>query len=171
MGWNEVARAAQERVISIFAAKPAAALDLAKGSARLDQGFTCTYSQDGHSVTMDMPEVMGGGGEGPSPGFYGRAGLTGCLAIGIRMSANREGIDINAIEVDVEQDFDNRGMFGVPGCPAQPIETRLKILIDSPAPAEVLDRLVARTLEHDPWYLAFRDSQRITTDLTVSVGS
>jgi hypothetical protein len=106
-------RSAQERAISIIRRKQSAAFHSAKASGRLGEGLRCTVSSDELDVTMDMPEAFGGDGSAPSPGFFVRAGLIGCVAIGIKMTAAREGIPLEAVDVDVEMDFDEGAMFGL----------------------------------------------------------
>jgi len=155
----------QERVISIFRKKPGAAFSTNKATGHLGQGLACTVRQDGHEARMDMNRLLGGDESGPSPGFFIRAGLVGCVAIGIKMTAVREGVRIDALDVDVEMDFDDGAMFGLGTNTAAPLATRLTIRIDSPAPHAALEAMVARALAADPYFLALRDAQKVTAKL------
>jgi uncharacterized OsmC-like protein len=92
MDRDDSIRSAQERVISIFERKPPAALSSAKASGHLDEGLHCTVSSRELDVRMDMPKALGGDESAPTPGFFIRAGLIGCIAIGIKMTAACEGI-------------------------------------------------------------------------------
>jgi uncharacterized OsmC-like protein len=112
-----------------------------------------------------MPEPIGGEGSAPSPGFHIRVGLVGCIAIGIKLTAAREGIDIGAIDVDVEMDFDDAAMIGVSDNTAAPLETRVTIAIESAAPWNEVTAMVGRALERDPYFIAFRDVQPLKTKL------
>ena len=108
---------------------------------------------------------MGGDETGPTPGFFIRAGLIGCVAIGIKMTAIREGIKIDALDVDVEMDFDDGAMFGLGSNTAAPLATRFIIAIESPAPRSELEAMVARALAADPYFLALRDAQKVTAEV------
>ena len=113
---------------------------------------------------MDMPEPIGGEGSAPSPGFH-QDGLVGCIAIGIKLTAAREGIDIGAIDVDVEMDFDDGAMFGVSDNTAAPLETRVTVTVESTAPWEDVAAMIGRALERDPYFSRFRDAQPMKTKL------
>jgi uncharacterized OsmC-like protein len=158
-------RAALERMATIFHRKPSAALSTASGSAHVGDGLECTYRQDGREAVMDMPKAMGGGGEAPTPGFFFRASVAGCVAIGIKMMASRRGIELASVDVDVEMDFDDGALVGVGSNSAAPLETRLTIRLASAAPREKLDELVGLALAADPFFLALRDQQKVRTTI------
>jgi uncharacterized OsmC-like protein len=165
MGRDDALRSAQERAISIIQRKQSAALHSAKASGRLGEGLRCTVSSDELDVRMDMPKAFGGDGSAPSPGFFVRAGLIGCVAIGIKMTAAREGIPLESVDVDVEMDFDDGALFGLGDNTAAPLETRLTITLKSPAPWSAVGEMVRRALAVDPYYLAIRDAQRVNFTL------
>ncbi len=77
----------------------------------LEDGLKCIARQGEHSVVIDMGEIMGGEGAGPTPGFFGRIGLISCIAIGIKMTEARADISFDKICVDVEMVCDNRRSF------------------------------------------------------------
>jgi OsmC-like protein len=114
---------------------------------------------------MDMPKAFGGDGSAPTPGFFVRAGLIGCVAIGIKMTAAREGIPLESVDVDVEMDFDDGAAFGLGGNSAAPLETRLTIALKSPAPWAAVADMAQRALAADTYYLAIRDAQRVNFTL------
>jgi uncharacterized OsmC-like protein len=163
MARNDKIRLAIERVSDVFRKKPAAALNTKRASGRIEHGLICHARQDGYAATMDMPEPIGGDGSAPSPGFHIRVGLVGCIAIGIKLTAAREGVDIDAIDVDVEMDFDDAAMIGVSDNTAAPLETRITIAVESKAPWEEVNAMVGRALERDPYFIAFRDAQPLKT--------
>ena len=66
MDKNIHARDAQLRAISIYARRPDQAQVMHCGIAEIRNGLTCTYEQDGHRVTIDMPTAIGGDNQGPS---------------------------------------------------------------------------------------------------------
>jgi len=165
MDRDDTVRSAQERALSIFERRPRAALSSAKASGRLDEGLHCTVSSRELDVRMDMPKALGGDESAPTPGFFIRAGLIGCIAIGIKMTAAREGIPLESVEVDVEMDFDDRAMFGIGDNTAAPLETRLTITLKSSAPWAAVEEIVRRALAADTYFLALRDPQRVNFTL------
>jgi uncharacterized OsmC-like protein len=154
-------RAAQARAADIFRKKPDAAFSTKRASGHLNEGLVCTVRQGDYEVVADMPKVLGGLGSAPSPGFFVRAGLASCVAIGIKITAAREGIAVEAIDVDVDMDFDDSALLGMGGNTAAPLETRLTITVKSAAPWSEVTAMVQRALAADPFYLALRDAQNV----------
>jgi uncharacterized OsmC-like protein len=163
-------RAAQERVAGVFRRKPSAALSTMRASGHLDAGLLCTVRQDHHEATMDMGTVLGGSAAAPSPGFYIRAGLIGCIAIGIKMTAARESIPVSAVDVDIEMNFDDSAMLGMGENSAAPLSTRITISLNSTAPAATVEAMVDRALAADPFFLALRDPQSVATRVVCREG-
>ena len=164
-------RAAQLRAISVLTKRPDHARAIKGGSARVRDGLTCTYEEDGARAVMDMAETMGGNDDAPAPGFFARAGLAGCIAIGIKMTALREDVPVTDVTVRLAQDWDGRGVLGMPGAAAAAEATRLEIDLESAAPPDVLDALVEAALACDPWFLSFRDAQPVTVAVRVADGA
>jgi hypothetical protein len=81
------------------------------------------------------------------------------------MTAAREGIPLESVDVDVEMDFDDAAMFGLGDNTAAPLETRLTITLKSPALWTAVAEMARRALAADPYYLAFRDPQRVNFTL------
>ena len=107
MNRHEKIRSAVERVADVFRKKPSAAISTIRATGRIEEGLICNVRQGDYTAKMDMAEAIGGDGSAPTPGFFIRSGLVGCVAIGIKLTAAREGIAIDAIDVDVEMDFDD----------------------------------------------------------------
>lgn len=80
---------------------------------RLKPGLECEVEEGTWKMTVGMSEKSGGTNAGPNPGILGRGALGTCLAIGYAMWAARLGVPIDALEVDVEADYDRRGELGV----------------------------------------------------------
>jgi uncharacterized OsmC-like protein len=163
MNRDEKIRVSVERISDVFRKKPSSAFNTKRATGRIEDGLVCQARQDGYTATMDMPEAIGGDGSAPSPGFHIRVGLVGCIAVGIKLTAAREGLDIGAINVDVEMDFDDAAMIGVSDNTAAPLETRVTITIESQAAWEEVTAMVDRALERDPYFIAFRDAQPLKT--------
>ncbi len=170
MDRNAQIRAAQERIIAIFQKKPSAAFSSIRASGHVGDGLTCRVRQGDHEAVMDMSKPIGGDGTAPTPGFFFRASLVGCIAIGIKLAATREGIAIDAIDVDVEMDFDDGAMLGVGGNSAAPLETRFTIALRSAAPWEQVTAMVDRALAADPFFIALRDAQSVKTHVVAGSG-
>lgn len=167
MDKNTHAREAQIRAISIYAKRPEQAQIVNRGSAEVREGLHCQYEQDGHRVSLDMPVAISGSEAGPSPGYFGRAAICGCLAIGIKMTAAREDLHLESVRVGIEQDWDNRGVLAMDGASPVPSDTRIAIEIETSEAEEKVGEMVARALSADPWFLSFRDAQPLHTAISV----
>ena len=152
-------RDAQNRVIDVFKKKQQKALSTNHATATIKDGLTCTFTQGELSAVMDMPEIMGGDAAGPTPGFFARAGIAGCVSMGIKQAAVMDGIVFDTVTVDIETDFDDGAAMGLGASSAAPLETRLAIRIKSSLPELELSALIEKALGMDPWFLALRDAQ------------
>ena len=160
------AREGQLRAIAVFEKRPNRAQVVNTGTAVVKDGLVCAFSDGNHAIDIDMPEAIGGTATAPSPGYFGRAAICSCIAIGIKMTAARENLALNSVSVSIEQDFDNRGVLGMPETSAVPSDTRIAIAISSSAPAQKVEDLVDRALRIDPWYLSFQHAQPVQMTLT-----
>ena len=104
----------------------------------------------GERIVTDMPGGVGGLGGEPSPGWLFRAAIASCVASTIAMEAAREEIALDALEVEVDSESDDRGILGMDaGVPAGPLSTRVRIRARSDGPdggrlREVLERGAGR---------------------------
>ncbi|WP_299827671.1 OsmC family protein [uncultured Roseobacter sp.] len=152
----------QANVIERLSANPEKAVTTLAMSGSIDDGLVCSVTQGSHSAVMDMGIAMGGEARGPSPGFFGRAGIVGCVAIATKMTAAREGLEFRSVHVDLEMDSDDLAIFGLGSRKAAPLQTRIMIQIETDEPADAVSGLVERVLNADPWYLALRDPQTVS---------
>ena len=106
---NQKIKAAIDRMVDVYRKRPSAALSTSSLVGEVGDGLGCRISDGTHSMVADMPRVMGGGDTGPTPGFYARAGIVSCIAIGLKMLAARAGHDFRRVRVRVENDFEDRG--------------------------------------------------------------
>ena len=162
MNSDQHVKEAQLRAISIYEKRPEHAKIVHRGHADIHEALTCVYEQDGHSITIDMAETIGGHSQGPPPGYFGRAAICGCLAIGIKMRAVREDICIESLHIEIAQDWDNRGVLGIEGASPVPLDTRISIEVTSAGSRSRVEELVAEAVAQDPWFLCFRDAQVIS---------
>ncbi len=167
MNKNQKIHEAYKRIINVFKQRPQQAFSTTQGTAIIDDGMKCTFTQGDHSAVMDMPEIMGGDDAGPTPGFFSRAGIAGCVSMGIKQTAIMAGANFDTVSVEVETDFDDGASMGLGGSSAAPLETRLTISIKSDLSEQKVSELVNKALEVDPWFLALRDAQQVKFEITV----
>ena len=123
-------REAQIRYLKILNRQPQLARSTGKGTATIEDGFVCNYTQDEESIVMDVSKAMGGDDAGPSPGYFARASIAGCVSMGIKQAAVREGFVIDSVSVDIEMDFAEGVSLGFSEDSAAPLEIRFFIQID-----------------------------------------
>ncbi len=67
-----------------------------------EQNYTCTVQDSRHMYIIDEPESKGGANLGPNPMSVLLASLASCIAITLKMYAERKGIVTGKINVNVE---------------------------------------------------------------------
>lgn len=162
---NNTIKAALDRLADVYRKKPSTALSTCSVVGTIEKGTLCRVTDGVHEIVTDLPKPMGGGDAGPTPGYFARAGLAGCVAIGIKMQAARAGYLFRSINVQVETDFDDRAFYGLGDKPAAPLETRLAIEIDSDLDEETLSEFVNDVLDRDTWFVALRDAQAVKASI------
>ncbi len=165
MRTNDI-KEALDRVVDAFEKRPELGLATDSTSCVVEDGLQCRVSAGDFHADVDMPEVLGGLG-GPTPGFYGRAAIISCIAIGIKITAVRAGVVLDKIAVDIDMDWDNLGIFGINNVSAGPIESRIVVRIQSEANTADVEEVVATALKNDPWLLAFSDPQALVPKIIV----
>jgi uncharacterized OsmC-like protein len=113
---NQIAQAF-DRMERVLRRRPAAGVhDDSQAVARwIGDARVFTSDSGGHGLTTDLPRELGGGEEGPAPGWLLRAGLAACLATCIAAVAAREGVELTKLEVEAKSRSDVRGLVGLPG--------------------------------------------------------
>ena len=165
MDRNTHIRQSQERFIASIQSRPQRPLSTSVTRGRLEHGLACHVTQGRHRALMDLGPALGGDNAGPTPSFYARAGIVGCVAMGIKLTATRAGMDFRSVDVAVETDCDDGGLFGLGTAGAAPVETRVSVSIDTDVPASQVQQLVQQALETDIWFLALRDAQQVHTQV------
>ena len=128
--------------------------------ARMVDGLRCEIEEGSWKLAADMPIKAGGEDTAPTPGMLGRGALASCLAIGISMWAARLGVPLDALEVEVQADFDARGQLGVGDhVPPGYREVRYVVSIDSPASAQAVAELLDTAERHSPYVDVFGRAQ------------
>lgn len=162
-------REAVAAVAQHFMRHPEQALSIDKPAVAVWQGGLRCHAQGPHGATLvsDMPAAVGGAGEAPTPGWLLRAALANCDASMIALRAAQLGITLTRLEVSVDSDSDDRGMFGIAeGVPAGPLRVRVKVrLAAERVPSEQLHALVEWAERHSP----VADALQRSVPLSVSV--
>ena len=158
---------AQNAVIDRMKTDLSAARSTLVTTGRVEDGLACVARQDRFETVMDFGPGMGGDKKGPSPGFYARAAVAGCVAMAVKMHAARLGLVFDAVEVTVEAEFDDAALFGLTASSAAPLETRVNIHVDTAEPEAIVRAFIDNVLEMDPWYLALRDPQKVVRSVSV----
>ena len=161
--FNQKIKSAVDRMVDVYRKRPSAALSTASLTGEVGDGVACRITDGTHSLVADMPQVMGGDDAGPTPGFYARAGIVGCVSMGIKMLAVRAGHDFRRVRVRIENDFDDCATYGFGDNTAAPVETRVSIEVDCDLDENELEAFIEDVLEHDTWFLALRDAQSVKT--------
>jgi uncharacterized OsmC-like protein len=138
-------RDALEKAERVFAAKPElAVVQTPTTTARMLDGLRCDITgPDGEHAIADLKKALGGTESGPSPGWYLRAAMASCTAIGIAMRAAQLGVVLRHLEVSVSARADFRGWFGVAdvSCALSDLRTQVRIGADGVS-AQQLHELV-----------------------------
>jgi uncharacterized OsmC-like protein len=144
-----------ERNIELLALKPARGQLTRATRARLAGGLRCEIEEGPWKFSADMPAKAGGADTAPTPGALGRGALASCLTVGIAVWAARLGVPVDAVEVEVQTDFDARGELGMGDVPPGYSEVRYVVRIDSPASRRQLDEMLALAERHSPYLDVF----------------
>lgn len=136
-------------------------------TARLNSGLRVVVDgPDGASVVSDMPASIGGGGGGPSPAWYLRAGHAACVAALVAMRAAEEGIELRRLEVVVDSESDDRGILGADDfVPAGPLSTRVRIALEGDGDDATLRGIAEWGWRHCPVDDAVRRAVPVTVEI------
>jgi uncharacterized OsmC-like protein len=144
--------AAVERNVKAVTLRPSVGQGTAVTKARLRDGLACDIEEGPWKLVAGMTEKYGGTNAGPNPGVYGRAALGSCLVIGYAMWAERMGVPLDALEIEVHADYDVRGELGVddtvrPGYS----QIRYVVSVSSPASREEIERWLDVADRYSSW--------------------
>lgn len=149
-------KTAYERIQQAIELRPSIGQGTAVTKVRVRDGLTCDIEDGGWKLVGDESKRDGGNGEGPDPGVFGRAALGSCLAIGYMMIAAKQGVPITALEVEVQADYDARGMFAVDdSVPPGWTTMRYYVTVESPAPETDIMRVLDEADRHSSLLYAF----------------
>lgn len=155
-------RDAFERMQHVFGKRPAAAQGTAVMRARVVDGARCEASEGDWRFTLDMPADGGGTGAGPTPGVHGRAALASCLAMGYSIELARAGFAPRSVEVEVQTDYDLRGLVGMAGIKPDYAAVRHTLYLDCDGPREALQAVIEKSQRQSIYLEVFARPQAIT---------
>ncbi|MDX1672775.1 MAG: OsmC family protein [Balneolaceae bacterium] len=147
--------------------RPAMGRSTAVTKVRLFDGTTCEVEHKHWKFKVDIGKTEGGNDAGPGPGILERGALGSCLAIGYSQRAAMLGVPIDKIEVEVESDFDARGMLYIDDRSPGFEELRYNVHIESPAPKEEIKQLIEDTDRHSPVLDDFRRAIPVKREVTI----
>jgi putative redox protein len=122
-------------------------------------GYRTVARARGHLLVADEPTDVGGGDTGPTPMELVAAALAGCIAITLRMVAQRKGWPLEGVEVEVD-----RVKEAVEGArPRDAFEVKVELLgpLDDAMRSE-LRRIAARC----PVHRVLAHETTVTTEVT-----
>ena len=150
-----------ERNAQALQLRPAIGKGTGKTRVRLRQGLTCEIEDGPWKLTAGVSESSGGANAGPDPGTFGRGALGSCLAMNYANWAAKLNVPVEAIEVEVEADYDARGFYGLADVPPGYSEVRYRVKIESDAPEESIRKVLDEADAHCPWFDVYRRPQNL----------
>ena len=139
--------------------KPSIGLGTGVSKTRIINGLSCETKEGDWVFKTDMPKQLGGFASASSPGSLGRAALGSCLAIGYMMWASKLDVDIESLEVEIEADYDDGGLFDTSDSPPGYLEIRYLVRIKSPALAKDIENVLNLGDKHSPYLDVFSRAQ------------
>ncbi len=124
----------------------------------------------GASLTTDMVPSVGGTATAPSPGWLLRAAGASCVATLIAMRAAMLDITLDAVEVTVDSESDDRGLLGIAeDVPAGPLRGRVSVRLTAAGvgPA-TLEEVAHWGVKHCPVYDALERPIPITIEVATT---
>jgi uncharacterized OsmC-like protein len=167
----EEIRTAIERNVKAVSRRPGMGQGTARTTARLRPGLECEVTDGPFSLTVGMTEKYGGTNAGPNPGVLGRGALASCMAIDYAVWAARLGVPLDALEVEVQADYDVRGELGVEaeGEELRPgyHEVRYVVTVESPAAEEEVMRVLDRGDACSPYLDIFANRTPVRREVRI----
>lgn len=162
-------RSILERNVKAVSLRPAVGQNTARTKVRLKPGLECEVTEGQWTLTIAMSGKSGGTAAGPNPGVLGRGALGSCLALGYSMWAIRMGVPLEALEVDVEADYDSRGELGIDDeVPPGYTQVRYIVTVASSAPEEDVLRVLDTADRYSPYRDVFARAHDVRREVRIS---
>lgn len=101
-------------------------------------------------AASDEPGALGGTDTGPNPVEQVLAALGNCLAVGYAANATAAGIELKALNIELEGDLDLHAFLGLKDGNAGYENISVRVRIDSDAPAEQIQALHDKVVGTSP---------------------
>jgi uncharacterized OsmC-like protein len=150
----EVIRTAFDRCVKALTLRPSIGRSTGVSRTRI-HGLKCEIEEGPWRLTTDMGEQVGGTGTAPTPGVFGRAAFGSCLAVCYMMHAAKLGVPITSLDIEVQADYDNAGLFGVGTARPGYSELRYTVTVESPASEADITRVLDEGDAHSPYLEIF----------------
>ena len=149
-----------------LAADPERRKTVWRSRVRWSGGFQNTAESRQHAVQVDEPAALGGADTAPNPAELLLDAIGTCLSIGYVMNAATRGIELRALELDVEGDID-LGVFAGVTEDGDPGYSRIRVRanIDSDATPEALQALHDHVVRTSPICSTVARPVTVTTEL------
>ena len=157
-----------ERNVKALTLRPAVGQGTAVTRIRLRDGLSCEVEEGHWKLTSGMSEKTGGDDNGPNPGILGRATLGTCLATSYAMWAAWRGVPLSMLEVEIQADYDTRGMYGIDDVPPGYEEIRYVVKVESPAPEDEVLKLLDEADSHCDFLAVFCLPQTVRREVRIN---
>ena len=124
-------------------------------------------SGDGFTFRTDAAEEEGGEGITPGPGVLFRGAIAACCAMDVVIYAALSDIPIGAVEVEVQADWDGRGMFGLADVSSGYTALRYIVNVESSAPEEDIRKLIEDADRHAHLLSVAREAVPVSLEVRV----
>lgn len=139
--------------------KPSLGMGTGVSKTRIVNGLSCETREGDWVFRADMPKQVGGSETASTPGALGRAALGSCLAIGYMLWASKLDVAIDSLEVEIEADYDDGGLFDTSDNPPGYLEIRYLVRIKSPDSREDIENMLNLGDKHSPYLDVFSRAQ------------
>lgn len=148
--------------------EPARAVVKLRAEGRMGEGTRVDMRVGSFEIGVDEPVSVGGTGTAPNPVQLSLAALGSCQAITYRYWATELGLQLDAVAVRLEANFDTGAFFGFPGAtgPVSPSNVHCAVTLEGPEPPERYKDLVAVVDEHCPILDLFTRSIPVERNVT-----
>jgi len=141
-------------------AAPKAMATLANGRARVSSG---PFNWD-----VDLPPVVGGGNQAPSPTAYLLGALAACAVAFVNDALAPEfDVDLDDLTAEARCTTNIAGLVGVDGVDPRLFTIAMDVTITSSSPRQNIEALQAAWLARCPIYLALREANDVAVTFHV----
>lgn len=148
--------------------RPGAGQGTVKTKAELCEGLRCEVIEGPFRMVVDSGQKKGVEPSAVNPGVLGRASLASCITIAYAMWAALLDVPVDGIEVDLETDYDARGVYGVDDNVSPDYkEARYTVTMRTTAPRDDIDRVVEEAERHCTFLHVWQQPQKTVREIRV----